>query len=117
MFFINVDAKNFRQEILESQSPVALIFFTVWSGCSHITELIIEELNLESFPSIKFCKINAEENSQIVEEYGIRVIPTILFFYKNEIVDCIEGTFPKTNILGKLKIIQKKYEKNPKKPS
>jgi len=114
MLFIDIGSENFHSEVLEAQLPVVVVFYTVWSGCSHITELIIGELKLDSFPNVKFCKVNAEENQEIVEEYGIRVIPTILFFYQRDIVDCIEGTFPKTNILEKLEIIQKKYKNNRK---
>lgn len=114
MYFIDIDINNFNEEVLHTPTPVVVVFYAVWSGCSHITELIIEELNLDAFPAVKFCRINAEENKEIVEEYGIRTIPTVLFFYQKQIVDCIEGTFPKSNIIGKLRIVQKRYEKNHK---
>lgn len=114
MFFNDLTNTNFENEVLESPAPVVVVFYTDWSGCSQIINFIMDELNVDAFPSVKFCRINADINQEIVQEYGIQMIPTILFFYNKKIVDSIEGIFPKSNILNKLSIIQNKYDKNHK---
>ncbi len=114
MFFNDLGSENFESIVLESPVPVVVVFYTDWSGCSQIIKFIMDELNVKAFPAVKFCRINADDNQEIVQEYGIQMIPTILFFYNKKIVDSIEGIFPKSNILNKLSIIQNKYDKNHK---
>ena len=105
MTYTKINNENFREEILESKQPVMVEFFTDWSGSCHIIRPVMQELAEQFKTIIKFCRINMDEQPEIAREYGIRKIPTILFFKDGQIADFIKGVIPKTIIVEKLNII------------
>ncbi len=86
---------TFENEVLKSDKPVMVDFWASWCGpCLALTP-IIDELAEEYSDKIKICKLNVDENQKTAMEYGIKGIPTILFFKDGKVVEQSVGLVPK----------------------
>ena len=94
---------NFEQEILNSGKPAMIDFWAVWCGPCRMIEPIIEELAEKYKDKAVVGKMNVDENYNVPVQYGIRAIPTILFFKDGEVVDRVVGVVPAAVLEEKLK--------------
>ena len=93
-----VNDKNFKKEVLDSNIPVLVDFYAEWCApCKKISS-IIEEITKRYKDKIKVCKLNIDESPKIASEYGILSIPTLVFFKDGKIQDTIIGLVPKSLI-------------------
>ncbi len=92
---------NFEQEVLKSDKPVIVDFWAEWCGPCRVLGPRFEELSNE-MKSIKFCKVNVDENQETSGKYGVRSIPTMLMFKKGEAVGNIIGALPKDMLKQKI---------------
>ena len=102
---IEVNEKNFQQEVLESSIPVLVDLWAPWCMPCRMISPIVEELGNENQGKLKVCKLNTDENQNIAARYGIQGIPTLLFFKDGQEVDRIVGVTPKPIIQQKLDAI------------
>ncbi|NLI72779.1 MAG: thioredoxin [Bacteroidales bacterium] len=75
------------KEAIESGKPVVVDFWAEWCGPCRLIGPIIEELAEEYAGKVEIGKMNVDENVDTPNEYGIRNIPTVLFFKDGEVVD------------------------------
>lgn len=99
---VTVNDDNFKQEVLESASPVLVDFWAEWCGPCKMIAPTIEELAQEYSGKIKVCKLNVEEGPQTASNYGVMNIPTIMIFKGGEVVEKIVGAVPKGDIAAKI---------------
>jgi thioredoxin 1 len=93
---------NFEELVIKSDKPVLVDFWAEWCGpCRMITPLV-HELAEEYAGKAVFGKVDVDSNIGISTKYGIRNIPTILFFKNGEIVDKQVGAVPKKAIAEKM---------------
>ncbi|MDR1632888.1 MAG: thioredoxin [Dysgonamonadaceae bacterium] len=95
---------NFK-ELVEGNKPLVVDFWAEWCGPCRMIGPIIEELAQEYEGQVVVGKVNVDENDELAGEFGIRSIPTILFFKNGEIVDKHVGAAPKSLLEEKLKKI------------
>ncbi len=82
---------NFESEVINSEVPVLVDFWAEWCGpCKMITP-IIDDLANEVGETYGVGKVNVDNNQELAQKYGIRSIPSLLFFKGGEIVDQIVG--------------------------
>ncbi|MCK4355306.1 thioredoxin [Candidatus Parcubacteria bacterium] len=86
--------QNFEQEVLKSDKPVLVDFWTAWCPPCKIMEPFVEKLSEEYDDRIKVCKLNVDEARQTGAAYGIEAIPTIMIFRQGEVVGNIIGAVP-----------------------
>ena len=99
---ILLNEANFNDEVIESAQPVLVEFVTEWSGACQIIDPIMEQLMEEFEGMVKFCCVDLEKNEGLAEQYGIKDLPTLLFFKKGEVEDHIVGAVSKRVLAGKL---------------
>jgi len=97
--------KNFEEEVLKSDIPVIVDFWAEWCAPCRLVGPIVEELAGEYAGKVKVGKLNVDLNSQSSMSYGIRSIPTLLFFKDGKPVDQILGAVPKNAIEERLKAL------------
>ena len=93
---------NFEREVLKSEQPVLVDFWADWCAPCHRIAPAIEELAHEFDGSATIAKLNVDEEPELARRYGIRSIPSLLFFRSGEVVDRIASVQPKRVLSEKL---------------
>lgn len=75
------------KEAIQSGKPVVVDFWAEWCGPCRMVGPVVEELAKEYEGRVIIGKLDVDENVETPNEYGIRNIPTILFFKDGQVVD------------------------------
>lgn len=98
--YVELTNDNFDATIKEGVTMVD--FWAPWCGPCRMLAPVIEELAEDFDGKAKVCKVNTDEEQDIAVKYGIRSIPTILFFKDGELVDQMVGASSKQVLADKL---------------
>lgn len=90
------------KELIASGQPVVIDFWAEWCGPCRMVAPIIDELAAEYEGKVAIGKYNVDEENDLSAEYGIRNIPTILFFKGGALVDKQVGAAPKATLKAKV---------------
>ena len=101
---LEITDSNF-QEILAEGKPVVMDFWAPWCGPCKMVGPIIDELATEYEGKVIIGKCDVDQNGDVAAEYGIRNIPTVLFFKNGELVDKQVGSAPKSAYVAKIEAI------------
>lgn len=101
---LEITDSNF-QEILAEGKLVVMDFWAPWCGPCKMVGPIIDELATEYEGKVIIGKCDVDENGDVAAEYGIRNIPTVLFFKNGELVDKQVGSAPKSAYVAKIEAI------------
>ena len=98
--YIELTGADFESTVAEGVTLVD--FWAPWCGPCRMIAPIIEELAEEFDGKAKICKVNTDEEQDIAVKFGIRSIPTILFFKNGEMVEQMVGAASKQAFADKL---------------
>lgn len=93
---------NFDETVLQSDKPVLVDFWAVWCGPCRMVAPIVDELSKDYEGKAVIGKVDVDNNPETAAKFGIRNIPTLLFFKNGEIVDKQVGAAPKQAFTAKL---------------
>ena len=100
-----INDANYK-ELLESGKPVVIDFWAPWCGPCRSIAPIIEELATAYEGRAIIGKYNVDDDSDLGIEYGIRNIPTMLFFDKEgKMVDKHVGTITRDALAAKIDLL------------
>lgn len=93
---IHSGVQNFDEDVLNSNVPVFVDFWAEWCGPCRVIGPVIDELAKEYDGSVRFVKINVDENAELADRYGIQAIPTLIIFKNGQPVNRMIGAAPKS---------------------
>jgi len=102
---LEVTDANFEEVVLNSDKPVLVDFWAEWCGPCRMVGPIVNELSDDYDGKAVMVKLDVDSNPGVSMKYGIRNIPTILFFKNGEIVDKQVGAVPKGTLSAKIDAI------------
>ncbi|WP_185868290.1 thioredoxin [Blattabacterium cuenoti] len=102
-----INDNNFHELIIESHSnkPILVDFWAPWcTPCRTLSE-VLEEILDEYKEKVLFFKLNVDKNPTVSSQYGIRSIPTIIFFKNGQKQNIHIGIASKKDIRNKINIL------------
>ncbi len=84
--------------MIGSNLPTLVDFWASWCGPCKQIEQILEEISDEKKDVINIYKINIDNNPEVPQKYGVRGIPTLMFFNDGKLVDTRVGSLSKSSL-------------------
>ena len=99
---ITLTDANFAKEVLESDKPVLVDFWTEWCPPCRMVAPILEEIAKEYGERLTVAKLNADDFPDIANRYGVMGFPTLNLYRGGEVVRQVIGAKPKRVLLAEL---------------
>ena len=98
MATLHTSDSNFENDVIGSNLPTLVDFWASWCGPCKQIEQILEEISDEKKDVINIYKINIDNNPEVPQKYGVRGIPTLMFFNDGKLVDTKVGSMSKSSL-------------------
>jgi thioredoxin 1 len=92
---LTITSDNFSELLSKENELVMVDFWAEWCGPCKMLSPIVDELSQELDGKMTIGKVDVSDQQDLAAEYGVRNIPTILFFKNGELVDKQVGALPK----------------------
>lgn len=102
MSAVKVGMNNF-EEIMSSTKPVLIDFYADWCGPCKMMSPIVDEIADEN-PQYLVCKVNVDEEQELVQQFGVASIPTLVVMKNGEVVSRSAGARSKVQILAMFEV-------------
>ncbi len=99
---VKVTDGSFKDEVMNAEQPVLVDFWATWCGPCRMIAPMIEELAVQFEGRAIVAKVDVDQNPQTAMQFGIRSIPTLLFFKDGQVVDQLIGASSKKALAEKL---------------
>ena len=99
---LELNEANFDELVLKSDKPVVVDFWAEWCGPCRIIGPMVNEIAEDYKDKAIVGKVDVDNNPNIAARFGIRNIPTVLFFKNGVVADKQVGAVPKANFVNKL---------------
>ena len=94
---ITITKDNFEAEVERCESLVVIDLYADWCGPCKMLAPILSELEGE-YPTVKFCKINVDEQSELATAFKVKSIPMVALVKDNTFIDFSVGYVPKESL-------------------
>ncbi|MBW1997298.1 MAG: thioredoxin [Deltaproteobacteria bacterium] len=99
---LSVSDEEFEEEVLKVEGPVLVDFWANWCGPCHQMAPILESFARTNAGKVKVVKVDSDENPKACEQYGVKSIPTLIFFKNGRPVDVNVGVISEASLQKKL---------------
>ena len=99
---IHLDEATFDQVLSDSNVPILVDFWATWCGPCRMVAPILEEIAEEHAEAVRIVKVDVDNNPELSNRFGIRNIPTLLFFKGGELKDQVVGLTSKADLISRL---------------
>jgi thioredoxin 1 len=99
---LEINDANFEELVLQADKPVLVDFWAEWCGPCRMVAPVVQELSEDYAGRLIVGKVDVDSNPGIASKFGIRNIPTILFFKDGAVVEKHVGASPKTTLASKV---------------
>jgi thioredoxin 1 len=102
----HLDEDNFDQAIRDSKVPVLVDFWATWCGPCQMIAPVLDEIAKEQGDAIRIVKVDVDQNQTIADRFGVRNVPTLLFFKGGEVRDQVVGVTSKADLVSRLNALK-----------
>lgn len=102
---ITLTDANFEEMVLKAEKPVLVDFWAEWCGPCRVIGPFVKEIADDYSDKVIVGKVDVDSNPGISTKYGIRNIPTVLFFKNGAVADKQVGAVPKGNLVNKVEAL------------
>lgn len=103
-YIFDVEESNFQSVVVENSHklPVLVDFWADWCQPCQSLIPILHKIAEDFAGQIILAKVNSDQQQALVQQYGVRSLPTVKLFVNGEVVDEFTGALPESDILAKL---------------
>jgi thioredoxin 1 len=102
---IQLNESDFYRTIGGSPVPILVDFSTAWCGPCRMIARVLDEIAQEQGDVVKIAKIDLDKSPNLTGRFGIRNVPTLLFFKGGEVKDKVVGLTSKADLISRLKTL------------
>ncbi len=95
---VTVGDADFGTEIEQHAGVAVVDFWATWCGPCRMIAPVVDQLATEYAGKVKVAKLDTDANPRTMTRFGVRSIPTLLFFRDGQVVDRVVGALPKGQI-------------------
>jgi thioredoxin 1 len=99
---VQITDHDFDEQVIKGTGLILVDFWAEWCGPCRMVAPILDELAVEYEGQVTIAKLNVDENRQAAARFGIRSIPTILFFKDGAQVEQVIGALAKSALKAKV---------------
>jgi thioredoxin 1 len=104
---IHLDEATFDQALRDSEAPILVDFWATWCGPCRMIAPVLEEIAEEQAEAVRIAKVDVDNNPELSNRFGIRTIPTLMFFKGGELKDQVVGLTSKADLISRLNALKK----------
>ncbi len=97
-----VTETDFQSEVLSEEKPVLVDFTAAWCQPCKMVDPIVKQLAQDWEGKVKVVKLDADQNPNIMNKYGVLGIPTLMLFHGGEVKERVTGYQAKDKLVSKL---------------